>query len=381
VRIRGTAFGGLSLGLGACAYYGAELLSGVPAPDGGDAMAGNGGSVAACEHALPPPKPAVVDGGGQLELVFAIKEVSFGYTVDGGLEAIGYDIDKVCTCQGQENSCEVPAWASASHCDGPQGRDNAAGQLLGELDSLMPGTGQGEWNEQINAGSWSVLLRVRDYNGQDDDDQVELAWYVADAFHAIIVQQDGGKPNPKWDGADQWPVLSTSVHEVPAADGGVAYDPSRPKVIDPLAYVAGGVLVGMLPSGTLPANVTVQMELTEPYVTARIVKSGALWELQDGNIAGVWTLTDIFEQVSYMNLLGSPVCTGTALYAGVKSMVCKHADIYHKRGSASATCDALSLGMGFRALQAGVGGVTDAKPMEKKCKPEEDPAQDMCGQP
>jgi hypothetical protein len=358
-----------------CGYYDASLL----APNPATSDAGTDGPVSGCAHALPPDKPAVTGAGGDLELVFAVRQLMFGQGTDAGDSAIGYDIDKTCTCQGEKHSCLEPSWAPGEHCDGPEGRDNAAGAMLSELSGMLPNSfGESMWNKDIEEGAKSVIIRIQGYNGQPDDDEVVLTWYMAVKYWDQHKDADGGNMHPVWDGTDEWPVRHTSLQAQPAPDGGVTYDVDHPKHQDTKAYVSGGRVVGMLPKGAFQADPSMQIVFTDPYLTAKVVNNGTLWELKDGVIAGVWMLTDIFEQFGFMSVQGMPVCTNSIFYPGVKGMVCKYADIYHARGTPTTPCDSLSIGLSFAGLQAKLGAVYVVTGESKLCTADVDPVNDTC---
>src|SRR5262249_9029768 len=141
---------------------------------------------------------------------------------DGGTpnyQLIGYDLDSKCTCvDGAVNSCLTPSWATAGVCDGPGGRDNATGALIYDIRKNYFSTfGTDKWNQDIAQGNWSVLLRVRGYNGTPNDDQIDLIWYTPDKL-----KNSTGAP-PNWDGNDAWPIQTQCLAPQPG-DGGTQPD-------------------------------------------------------------------------------------------------------------------------------------------------------------
>ena len=370
----------LWLAAASCGYYDSSLLNPTPAQtgDSGTGAQSGGGGAAVCEHAEPPGPPAVKDAGGDLDLVFAMRTISFGFDSDGGALALGYDIDKTCTNQGEKDSCLEPAWASGDHTDGPQGRDNSGGALIREFAQWAPGFGEPAWNDALQSGGWSVIVRLKHYNGLPDDDQVELTWYVADNFSTFHKLADGGGAAPKWDGTDTWPITSVCLDPQPAADGGVTYDLDHGRYVDSKAYVSGGKVVGMMAQGQIQADLGIKLVLTDVYLTARVNQTPSGWELRDGNISGVWTLDDIFEQLGYFTFQGIPMCMGNPIYAGVKQMVCKYADIYRSRGTPTTPCDSLSVAIGFESLPASISGVVVPSAGSKACDAAHDPVNDSC---
>ena len=366
-----------------CTYYDTSLLAPAGSAGGGSAGAagasGAAGSAGAagggtCQRVAPPNKPNVTGSGGTLDLVLAMRSIWFKGDADAGHEPVGYDIDRTCSCQGEGDSCQVPSWATGDHCDGPEGRDNAFGKLIDDM-AAFSGVGEfgvKEWNERLSNGEWGVLIRVRNYNGEADDDEVELAWYMAEKLWAATVLDGGAKAPPKWDGSDAWPVRDMNV---------IGGDIDKPASADSKAYVSGGVLVGMLPSGLFQAAPSMQFILTDPYLTGRLVKGASGWELQEGQVAAVWQMTDVFEQFNYFTVLSQPMCKGggNPFYDGVKQMICRHVDIFHDRGTPTSPCDSLSVGMAFSAQQAKFGPLMPTEVPEKLCDDAHDPATDTCG--
>jgi hypothetical protein len=352
-----------------CGYYDSSLLA--PVSGTGGSGGGSAGSSQGCLHAFPPDKPAITNAGGDLDLIFSIKQITLRNAADGGTRPVGWDIDKTCTCQGENDSCLEPAWAGIKHCDGPDGRDNGFGNLISEIGSMMKDFGEASWNDRLHEGGWGLMFRIQGYNGLPDDDQVELDWYIPDSFYAIVNAQDGGKPAPKYDGTDVWPIRSFCINN---------NDINQPKYVDTKAYVSSGTIVGMLPEGVLESTGWMSMVLTDAYLTAKVVKVGSAWELQEGNIAAVWTLDDIFAQLGYMTISGIKLCADpkNQIYLAVKSMICKHTDIYRSRGTPTTACDSLSLGLGFDAVPAMFGSVTPPVQKTTPCPADQNPANDSC---
>lgn len=358
----------LLFGVG-CSYYDSALLEPQPVVDAAvvDAAATDAeADASACAHAMPPQKPSVVDAGGDQDLVLVLDWLTMSD------RDLGYDLDKTCTCQGEGDSCQEPAWADADHCDGTDGRDNAVGALLQGGASMMPGFGEDLWNANLKAGRWGVLLRVRGYNGQPDDDRVELSWYMPDAFDAG--PEDAGTPGgtPKWDGTDTWPIQSHTVEE---------NDVGRPVWSDANAYVSDGVLVGQLPRGEMQASGSLRLVIRDAFVTGRLEQVQGVWRLRDGIVAGVWVLEDLFLRVANLKVQGSPLCKDALGYDVLKKAICRYADMYRSRGTPSSLCDSLSLAVTFTAIEGRLGPIVEVATESYTCSPGMDPANDSCDLP
>ncbi len=329
------------------------------------------GESGTCGSARPPEPPANSAGGGSLEFVVAVKQIDFG-DVAGSPEDIGYDLDARCTCQGQGSACLREAWATADACDGPDGRDNSAGALLSKLTPLLTDFGSADWSQGAVDGDWSILLRVREYNGTPDDEQVRLDWFVP---HDFWVDKGDESVRPKWDGTDEWPIRETSVVDPDAG----AQSLEEPKFFDPHAYVTGGMLVASFPESAFQVSDKYLLDFVGSFITARVVETTGGWELQDGLLASRWKVQSILGQLGRVVILGLPVCMDHPAYEGLKGQICSYADVYSGVGTPTTPCDSISAGMTFQAKPARLGPVLPQESEAEVCPLAVDPAGDSCG--
>jgi len=323
-----------------------------------------------CAHKIPPPVPTDAQPGATEDFVVALRTVDM--REGQGAEPIGYDLDKTCSCQGEVASCREPG--KKPICDGTEGVDNQAAKIFRLIQGGAGGPekfGSGFFSAGAETGIWSILMRVRGYNGKADDDTVEFDWYPpASGAHG----PDGGPP--LWDGTDTWPISSTGL-----ADG-VSID--NPKFRNIHAYVTNHVLVASLPASFFSLGGSgisgVSMRLTGGIVTATIIESDAGgYALRDGIISARWVLSDLFASLSsYRDSNGDPICIGTVTYNFGKSTICSSADILSGTGGPSDPCDALSLGLGFTADPARLGTPIAPIMPEKFCPDGGDPINDTC---
>jgi hypothetical protein len=324
-----------------------------------------------CGSARPPEPPANSAGGGGIAFVVAVKQIDFGDAA-GDPKDIGYDLDARCTCQGQGNACLREAWASADACDGPQGRDNAAGALLSKLSPLLTDFGSEDWSQAATEGDWSILLRVRGYNGTPDDDQVRLDWFVP---HAYWVDKGDDSIQPAWDGNDVWPIRESSVLDPDAG----AQSLEEPRFYDPHAYVTAGMLVASFPESAFQVSDKYLLDFVGSFITARVVETSGGWELQEGLLASRWKTASILGQLGRVVILGLAVCMDHPAYEGLKGQICSYADIYSGVGTPTTPCDSISAGMTFEAKPAKLGPVLPQASEPATCLPAVNPAGDTCG--
>jgi hypothetical protein len=338
----------LSLAAG-CAVYDASLLTEGGAPDAGRVDAS--GDVDPCDHAEPPARPAADDpsDAGDLEVVVALSAVDFGG--DGGV--VGFDLDRTCTCPAPE-SC-VPQNSTTTHCDDSQGRDNSGGALIQTFSALTTSLDPTKLDQHIGEGLYSLLLRVRSYNGTPNDSQVSVAAFSSNG----TVPVDGGvNPMPKHDGTDQWGIDPSSVVGTPPPYV-AAYE-------DDTAYVSGGVLVANV---SFPFSIGTSfganfLRLDGAYLVATITKTQTGYALA-GVVTGRWDTRNLLTGMQAIKdpfNAGQFLCGADPTYGSFKAAICGAADIASESSSdnTGAPCNALSLALGFQAEPALLGGILDA---------------------
>lgn len=286
---------------------------------------------------------------GDVEFWVAINSIA---AEDDDGKPVGLDLDGYCTCQGEGSSCEPPP-AAGQPCDADEGVDN---QLVGLFQALSLALGGQDpavyYSQRAAAGEWSLLLRVREYNGLANDPQIRLAWYGTYGFFG----------QPSWDGTDVWPITDSSV--VPIGEGGEGTIES-PRYEDPHGYVTDSTMVASLPGGSelVLAGGASRMALrfTGGLVTGTILDEAGRWTLQDGLIAARLSEEDLFYSLSsFRGEQGEAYCTDNWFYASAKPVLCQARDILSTSGTASQPCDALAIGVGFGAWAALPGAIVPA---------------------
>ena len=353
--------GAVAVGYVRCAVYDTSLLldasadapASNDAPIGSDASDGGG-----CAHLLPPARPAADDpSDGDVDFVAVIAHVDFG--LDGGVT--GYDLDRTCTCPGPE-SC-TPGANASPHCDGDGGTDNSGGALVAKFAALSSQFDPAGANKSLQNGAGSLLVRVKGYNGTDNDTSVIIDVFVSNG--TVPLDDAGNNPVPLHDGTDQWGVDPASVAGTPP--------PYVATHEDTAAYVSGGTLVGTLDFPLGLALLTPDfLQLHGAYVTARIVSTTHGLALQDGLISGRWDthslltgmaqVVDPFDKTQHL-------CGTDLTYLALKSSICAAADITRlvQNDNTGAPCDALSLAIAFTAEPALLGGVYAGQPSPTPC--------------
>lgn len=343
---------------------------------GADGQGGGGGSggEGPCGHATYPPPPGTTPEGTD-EVVVALRSVSFGENLPS---PPGLDLDGMCTCccEGEGPSC----LQKKTSCDFAGGIDNAVAGLFELFDIGLVGFGSDEFSQHAEDGQWSVLLRIRGYNGEANDDRVELSWLVGLGIFGAL----GRAQKPQWDGTDAWTVASSCLAgpDGGAADPALGLEGNTPRYADTKAYITEHRLVASLPDAEIllgggPNRIT--FHLVGAYVVGDLVVDGAGYRLTNALLVGQWRIEDFFRALStYRNADGSPFCTDDSIYEIVKPTICASVDIYSGTGTPTTPCDGFSLGMAFEAHPATLVDVADGLAQTPGCPPESDPATDTC---
>jgi hypothetical protein len=395
-------FGSASLVAASCAIPGFDQVTGSAggtatggsgATGGGGAGSGGQGGSGACGSLQPPLPPAESDPGtDDVDFVVALRTLDFGESLDAAEgPTVGYDLDKECTCLGGNPTCQAPG-SMPVDCDGPGGRDNAVARLFQNLGLFEPETFTSEYQSgKADAGDFSILFRVSDYNGQPNDTAVTLAVYTSPG-----IDKDPCFPAAvaNWDGNDAWPIDAVTLNGMGSGGGGgmggsmgcggadPGFDVDDPKYVSQQAYVVDNVLVADLPNSSLVFtnndSATV-INLVAGFLTGTIEQDANGRAIRNGVLTGRWRVADIFAILPTIENNNEPICKDSDLFGPVKSILCNYPDITGSVAGAAAPCDALSFGMGFDAEAATLGApVPGGGESTNTCPPGQDPSDETC---
>jgi len=333
-----------------------------------------------------PAPPTVQDAGGNLDLVFAMRTIDLGESDLSAGPKVGYDLDGVCTCP-EIGSCAGDEKFNEQRCDGPGGTDNNAARLFASLALIQKSLTSENLSKDAEEGDFAVLVRIRNYNGEANDDQVTVSLHPSRGF-----AQDpcnASNPLPAWDGSDRWPISASSVTKVgePGTKvdcevaGSPGYDIDTPTTMDSNAYINDYRLVANVAEAglLLPTNDgIVPIKLKQGLVSARLDDSSGSWALVDGSVTGRWPLKAMFGIIGLFTSDDTPICTDHFLYTLMKNSFCRFVDIRDDLGGATQSCNALSFGWAFGASLAKIGVVLEDPTAQSGCPAETDPANDTC---
>jgi hypothetical protein len=312
----------------------------------GDALPAETG---ACGRIVPARSSAVVNadagvGAGNEdagELLFAMNAIELG-TVGMALPFTPFNLDALCTCP--EKSACTPPIGERTYCDQANGVDNAGGILLEEILRLTGG--QKSLTDQLASGVSVLGIRLRNYNGQANDPEVE----------AMILPMVGTNTQPKWDGSDE---------RMPNEYWLASTTPLVSKLYDGRAYVRDGYLVMSL-SGEVPLG-----DFVLNTIEARLVG-----RVEGGRIVEGHLLTRIAAEkfIEAMSRFPSPtnpdagICDGP-IYDTVRSKICKSRDlpIDPNRDGTQIPCQALSFSVRFTTQTVRLGATVNKPPSALFC--------------
>ncbi len=363
------ALGGTFLGLMTAGVAACQLLAGIDdrsvyvadaadLPDTGPVPDAAG----QCRGADVPAAPDISTSSPSdpLDFVAVLARLHLGVGPDAG-GPYGFNLDRTCTCP-EKDSCVRGLAADGGKlppaCDGVDGIDNS-GLGLFELFAKSNLISEATFNDALGSGASGVFIRIRGYNGQPDDAQVQVSVYSSRGFSGY---PDAG---PKFDGNDVWLVDDSSI-----TNGNV----DAPKYTTASGYVRGGVLVATLKFPIVVGSKNfdpIVIELQSGMIVARLdVVAQKLVKLS-GRVAGRWEASKMLTSLQALNdplQAGQHLCGTDPTYQVVKPKICEYVDITaDPTDDGTGVCNALSMALGFEAAPAKFGAVTPPVKPSQPC--------------
>jgi hypothetical protein len=343
--------------------------------------------IPACELSAPIEPPATTGSAGDEEIVVVIHQTDLGESrgADGEFKYIGMGHDQDGSCSGPFDPppCLPPAWTGGTPTDGSLGRDNAAGRLIQQQGdaSSVSAVGTDEPNAATLTGEAAPfgMIRIRDFSGLPEDDQVVVDFYVA----AAPKQVDPEAETPRFDGTYPFPIEQFSVAGATDADVGA---PAEGDSVfrDPEAYVNRSTVVARfedVPLGLFASRVVTYDLVVEAQL--EYDRQTKLWSVADGMLSGSFPVEGVLETIPKLSVaaLDQVICTDDPFYLSIKRLVCAAPDLRLDRGTdyGPDVCNALSFGVAFQAAPALLGPIAAVED-QPLCSAESDPANDDCSE-
>ncbi len=377
--------GGTALLLFFCNIYTPDLVpAGPPPPPQGQGIGWwSGAGSANCFSAkMPTPadRPTSADANEDPPIYLAIRELRMGSRNPDGVansnawQNLGMDLDNTCTssptCDTPDPIVSCKPNGAAVPVDGNYCRDNTFGKLEGFASTIPEVGGKYGLNDEafncaLCRGDYNFIIRITKYNGKDTDDHIRVDFYPSPGLMAPL-PWDCSSPtwrnHPCFTADAPWLVSDTAVT---APKGG----PDLPDAVlaDSDAYVKNGYIIVQLPTNTVfwfPGRralaTAFPLRFSQAVVAGRLKKAGdGTWTIEDGTIAGRTRKDDV---IAGFRLIG--FCESDQNYTLMQNFLGASLDILSDgRVDPSTTCDAISVGIGFTAVQSVAGKLSHVDPL------------------
>lgn len=295
-----------------------------------------------CDEKRPPPRPAPeTDNEMRNARTWGLLDI----TLDPALVApnfadYGYDLDGQCTDSTENRSCA----GGTVVADGEFGEDNVFAQhlMVGIQDTLGTDV-QSRARLSLRQGNKVPMIHLENWNGEPNDPLVSVWAAVSADFETFTPQEE-----PLWDGTDIFYPREESFVE------GMIGDPLG---IDDAAYVADGVLVANIPETTFSFAFfqgieEIGIQIRDLTITAEIQEDGSLTNVI---LAGRWRILDMLQAFAQAGF-----CQGSLDYMAIAFVGEQFADVRadSRSDNMGATCDAISMGVGFTGVAIELGSET-----------------------
>ena len=302
-----------------------------------------------------PDRPTVVDAGADAldPIHMAVKLLDFG--IDKAATPPGFNLDHACSPSVATSTCatkiDEATFDKYGKDKNDQGLDNSGFGLLGYLSYLGTAFAPVSINDRLSAGEYGVVVRLANWNGTNEDDDV-----IVEVFPAIGLwnHPDGGAltpgATPTFTSDDQW-IRDRRFQNV--------VDASRIKSAS--AWVTGGHLVASFQSVTLPITVPddkkpLDIIIHEGYLDGVLVPDGTSWRIKDAVLGGRWRTSDMLGQVRTIYIKNTAGLINVVLcdphlpfdvYGAVKKEVCDGRDLRSSSldDGKNLPCDSFSTGL------------------------------------
>lgn len=299
----------------------------------------------------------------------------------------GLDVDRLCTnavsCSSAPKNTVGCTTPSGTPADGQGCRDNAFAKIepkLADALGVAYGVDQNDFDCELYRGGFNILFRISHYDGKLDDDRVRVDLYMSPGLATVPPWKCTGdvswKGQVPWLTTDPWLVDQAGLAGAVGKSGTL---PAAMSVYDPTAYVKEGYLVAHIPNGEQlrfigdqTAHNGFALILQGGLITGRLYKNqDSLWAMRDALITGRIRRTDLEESIDDVGFCDSgtvpPVQpVSTAQYQNVMGLLDDNRDVLANGvNSKSATCDALSVGIGFEAVEVTPGAAVTVSTLQK----------------
>ncbi len=307
-----------------------------------------------------PPNPGGPAPTGSTDVIMAIHTLYMGDANRNGVESqtawegFGLNIDGMETTAVSTDVCTLYAGAArVAQVDGPNGIDNSFGEnILPILITVAGENYSATLNQAIDEGqSGTTLFALGDVGAGASYFPLAGAVFTAAA----------PSTTPTWSGTDLWPIDSSSV------SGGSV---TNPLVTFAQSYMTNRVWVSAPSSATESVPITFFGTAAIPVRHAQVLMTVAADNstATNGIFAGVINTAEFVNTLQMVaGSISTSLCSGQA-FQSIATQIDQASDIMSDgTNAAGEACDGISIGIGFDAIAAHLGGVVTPTPTTDPC--------------
>jgi hypothetical protein len=319
-----------------------------------------------CETTETPPRPTDAPTTPELDRWFGLHVIRLG-SPEQPASVPGLDLDDAdtcnATCQGEPECAEpdflseLTASQAQERCDFPGAVDNSSVYLF-DLAGSFIGATDSDLSDQADAGQWSLLLRVSEWNGGEEDGSVMVSLYSTPGFQPPVEGgtsstasgAGGAEPaSPAWEGSDTWAIDGRSLAETGNIDA-PAFQAS--------GYVSGGTIVADLGGDFYVGTARIPVQIASGRLIAPlVVDDDDTASVRGAIFGGRWPVRDFLTALGALVIDGEPFCNQGSFFDNVAQRACRLVDVSVDQGISD--CDSLSFGIGFDADPVRPGTVVE----------------------
>jgi hypothetical protein len=358
---QGDASGAIDAGSARDASDASPIDSGVNASDAADASSpdADAGTPDAASLACPsgfagpPADPHGPAATSATSVVYAVSSWQLGDGPTGSeWKSLGFDIDGKATTGANYDGCSPASGGSKARlADGPCAIDNSFGENVASLISAIASNPSTNATLATQAGASTMLLKIAGLPSPlASTSKISAALYGAGKLGAPA----------KFDGTDVWPVDEASVA------GG---DVGKPLLTFDAGYVTGSTFVSGPSTGTTSVYLAMKggpaiiLPLTHVVVQLDLSSDGAT--ITRGTLSGIVpteALVDGFRQMA--GTINTLLCDPASFDQLATSIRGAQDILPDGTNPSTATCGAISIGLGFTGHADKMGAPTTLRPSD-----------------
>ena len=341
-------------------------------PAGTGGSAGNATPDVQCtDCVVPPAEPSGAPEGDGTGATLAIRKLFLGdATWDGtpdtdAWKTFGYDLDGYKSTKTSTTHCKVNEGGNkaAIQTDGNNGIDNSFGYNIMPIIVGLAADASTKINENLEGGDFTIIVNVDKIGGGTSYSKLGAALFAG----GKLTDATGAALAPKWDGTDEWPVYCELMTDCKASGTKQIADGNTSNVLFPSSYVADGTWVsgskGDVSLSLSVSGYSLSLTIRQAVLTAVLGSGNPPTSATKGVIAGVLETEELINSLKGVaGNISTSLCEGPT-FESIAQQIRAASDIM-KTGTqdATATCNGISIGLGFEMSAIKLGKVSDKTP-------------------